>query len=257
MSYKIVFFDIDGTLVNEQKEIPDSALEAVLELKRKGLEIVIATGRAPYFFTQIAEKLGIDSFISLNGAYVVYKGHTVMQYTIPREDLEPLVELAGRQGHYLVYQGKEAYFSNAERHPALIQSVSTLKVQLPGYDPDFWQHSDVYQAFLHCTAEEEHLYTADIPQLRFVRWHPKAMDVMPAGGSKARGIRDLLRHLQVRPEEIVAFGDGLNDREMLTLAGLGIAMGNGHEELKACADYITTDVDNDGIVNGLKHAGLL
>ncbi|GJM70886.1 hypothetical protein HMSSN036_31020 [Paenibacillus macerans] len=80
---------------------------------------------------------------------------------------------------------------------------------------------------------------------------------MPVGGSKARGIQDLLQHLEVSPEEVVAFGDGLNDREMLTLAGLGIAMGNGHEQLKACADHTTTDVDNDGIANGLKYAGLL
>lgn len=257
MSYKIVFFDIDGTLVNEQKEIPESALQAVLELKRKGIETVIATGRAPYFITKIAEQLGIDSFVCLNGAYVVYKGRPVVEYTIPKEHLEPLVERAGKHNHYLVYQGKEAYFSNAKQHPALLQSVSSLKVELPGYDPDFWRHSDVYQAFLHCTVEEEHLYTSDIPHLRFVRWHRHAMDVMPVGGSKARGIQDLLQHLEVSPEEVVAFGDGLNDREMLTLAGLGIAMGNGHEQLKACADHTTTDVDNDGIANGLKYAGLL
>ncbi|GJM70885.1 hypothetical protein HMSSN036_31010 [Paenibacillus macerans] len=139
-------------MVNEQKEIPESALQAVLELKRKGIETVIATGRAPYFITKIAEQLGIDSFVCLNGAYVVYKGRPVVEYTIPKEHLEPLVERAGKHNHYLVYQGKEAYFSNAKQHPALLQSVSSLKVELPGYDPDFWRHSDVYQAF--CTARQ-------------------------------------------------------------------------------------------------------
>jgi hydroxymethylpyrimidine pyrophosphatase-like HAD family hydrolase len=93
--------------------------------------------------------------------------------------------------------------------------------------------------------------------LRLVRWHPFALDVLPSGGSKARGILDLLHALNLEPAQAVAFGNSLNDRELLALVGYGIAMGNAVEELKPVADFVTTSVDDNGIVNGLKAAGLI
>ncbi|MFH5182168.1 Cof-type HAD-IIB family hydrolase [Paenibacillus sp. TAB 01] len=257
MDYKIVFLDIDGTLVNENKEIPESTIHAIRQLKSKGIEPVIATGRAPYFFAHIAELLDIHSYVSLNGAYVVYKGKVVQKYPIPKEDLELLNRLAGSHGHPLVFQGEASYFANTENHPHVLDSIHSLKVELPGYNPNFWQEADICQAFLHCTEADEHRYEQAFPNLRLVRWHPYAIDVMPVGGSKARGILDLLRALELEPSQAAAFGDGLNDREMLELVGMGIAMGNAVEGLKPYADYITTSVDEDGIANGLKAIGLL
>ncbi|GAA3401522.1 Cof-type HAD-IIB family hydrolase [Paenibacillus hodogayensis] len=257
MSYQIVFFDIDGTLVNEEKQLPPDAVEAVRELQNRGVEVVIATGRAPYFFAPIAEKLGIDSFVSLNGAYVVYKGQPIFQREIPRASVEALVGHAAKHNHSLVFEGHAAFYANEASHPHVVEAVSSLKVDLPGQDPDFWRNEAIYQIFLHCEAGEEQVYDQVVPDLRYIRWHPKAMDVIPHDRSKAQGIEALLHHLNVRPEHAVAFGDGLNDKEMLTMVGLGIAMGNSHEELKPFADHVTTHVDEGGIVNGLRYAGLL
>ncbi|GGG55302.1 Cof-type HAD-IIB family hydrolase [Paenibacillus radicis (ex Gao et al. 2016)] len=257
MTYKIAFFDIDGTLVNEVKEIPQDTVDAIRELQATGVEAVIATGRAPYFFAPIAEKLGIDSFVSLNGAYVVYKGKPIFHNPIPRENLEALVGHADKNGHSLVFEGSSAFYSNTEDHPHMLDSVRSLRVDLPGYDPDFWKKEDVYQAFLHCAAEEEHLYEGAVPNLRLIRWHKSAMDVLTSDGSKALGIEALLKLVGIAPEEAVAFGDGLNDKEMLQAVGLGIAMGNSHEELKPYADYITSHVDEGGIRKGLQYAGLI
>lgn len=257
MSYSIVFFDIDGTLINEDKQVPEDTVRAVAELKATGVEAVISTGRAPYFFQPIAEQLGINSFISLNGAYVVYQGQVVYKRVIPRTSIEQLVKHASQHNHSLVYQGDQFYYSNTEENPYVFNSISTLKVDHPHFDPDFWKGSDVFQAFLHCTEEEEAVYKDVFPDLRLVRWHPEAMDVMPVGGSKAQGIEFLLDSLNLKPSQAVAFGDGLNDIEMLSYVGLGIAMGNSHPELFQHADYITTSVDEQGIRNGLIHAGLL
>ncbi|WP_010268753.1 Cof-type HAD-IIB family hydrolase [Paenibacillus senegalensis] len=257
MSYSIVFFDIDGTLINEDKQVPEDTVRAVSELKATGVEAVIATGRAPYFFKPIAEQLGIDSFISLNGAYVVYQGQVVYKRVIPRASLEKLVEHASRHKHSLVYQGDQFYYANSVGNPYVINSINTLKVDHPQYDPEFWKSADVFQAFLHCTEEEEAVYKDVFPDLRLVRWHPEAMDVMPIGGSKAQGIEFLLDSLNLKPSQAVAFGDGLNDIEMLSCVGLGIAMGNSHPKLFQYADYITSSVDEQGIRNGLIHAGLL
>jgi len=257
MTYKIVFFDIDGTLVNEQKQLPHDAIEAVRELRSRGVEAVIATGRAPYFFKSLAERLGIHSYVSLNGAYVVWNGKPIFRREIPRANVEALVHYASRHNHSLVFQGHSAFYANVQDHPHIAESVSSLKVELPGYDPDYWRQEPIYQMFLHCESDEEHVYDSAVPGLRYIRWHPKAMDVIPQERSKAQGIEALLSYLNVTPQETVAFGDGLNDKEMLALAGLGIAMGNAHEELKPYADYLTTHVDEGGIRNGLRHARLI
>ncbi len=257
MAYKIVFFDIDGTLLDEEKNIPDDAAEAIRALKESGVEPVIATGRAPYFFQPIAEKLGIDSWVSLNGAYVVYKGKEVYERTIPLADLEKLVALASRNGHPLVFEGKRDYFASAEGHASVFDSIESLKVRHPAVDPEFWKTESVYQVFLHCESREEQPYVDELPNLRFVRWHKNAMDVLTATGSKADGIAALLRTLGMTREEAVAFGDGLNDKEMLELVGLGIAMGNSHEQLLPYADHVTSRVDEGGVKNGLAYAGLL
>ncbi|MFS0726959.1 Cof-type HAD-IIB family hydrolase [Paenibacillus sp. 1P07SE] len=257
MSYKIVFFDIDGTLVNEQKEIPEDTQRAVAELKASGIEPVIATGRAPYFIQPLLEQLGIESYICLNGAYVVYKGEALLKREISKHSLEALVRAAREHGHSLVFQGEHGYFATHEDHPFVTSSVNSLKVELPGFDPDFWEREGVYQAFLHCESGEEQLYEGKLADLKLIRWHEQAMDVLPEGGSKALGIAALLEKLGLTPEDAVAFGDNLNDKEMLSLVGLGVAMGNSHPELLPYADYVTGDVDEGGIRQGLIHAGLL
>ena len=83
------------------------------------------------------------------------------------------------------------------------------------------------------------------------------MDVIPAGGSKAKGIEAVLKHIGRSKDEVVAFGDGLNDVEMLSYVGLGIAMGNANDEVKSYANHVTSSVDEKGIRRGLEHAGLL
>jgi Cof subfamily protein (haloacid dehalogenase superfamily) len=257
MAYKIVFFDIDGTLLDEEKKVPADTVEAIRRLQEKGVETVIATGRAPYFFQPLAKQLGITSYVSLNGAYVVHQGKPVYKRVIAPTDLELLVEAAGKNGHPLVFEGAEAFYSNAESHPRVFTSVSSLKVDQPGYDPEFWKKEDIFQVFLHNMVDEEHLYENAVPNLRMIRWHEHAMDVLPASGSKGEGIAKLLEYLELSPSEAVAFGDGLNDIEMLVEAGLGIAMGNSHEEVKPHANYVTTHVSKGGIRNGLVYAGLL
>ncbi|MCV5432962.1 HAD hydrolase family protein, partial [Escherichia coli] len=84
-----------------------------------------------------------------------------------------------------------------------------------------------------------------------------SMDIIPNGGSKAKGIEKFIERLGFNREQVYAFGDGLNDLEMIEAVGTGIVMGNGHEDLKKLANYVTKDVSEDGIYHGLKWAGLL
>lgn len=257
MGYKIVFFDIDGTLLDEDKKVPEDTRLAVAQLKANGIEPVIATGRAPYFFEPLARELGIDSYVSLNGGYVVYRGKELYHRHIPLPVLERLVGLAALGGHPLVYQGKSSYHTNSAEHAAVLAAVDSLKVFYPGGESEFWREESIYQVFLHCRHGEEQPYLKELPELRFIRWHEEAMDVLPVTGSKAEGIQVMLDTLGIPREESIAFGDGLNDKEMLELAGLGIAMGNSHQELLPYADYVTARADEGGIVAGLRYAGCL
>lgn len=257
VNYKIVFFDIDGTLVNDDKVVPEDTVRAIEQLKQAGIEPVIATGRAPYFIQPLMKQLGIASYVCLNGAYAVYKGEVVYEQTMDRTLIDKLVTLAKQHHHPLVFEGREQFATSVADDPAMVAAVSSLKVDLPAYNPDFWQQDDIMQIFLHCTSVDEHLYEELYDDLTFIRWHEQAMDILPRGLSKAVGITAMLNKIGLTSEDAVAFGDGLNDKEMLAAVGFGVAMGNAHPELLPHADFVTTHVDRQGIRNGLIEAALL
>lgn len=110
---------------------------------------------------------------------------------------------------------------------------------------------------LYCDHKYEQLYKNSFPEFSFVKWHEYAYDILPQGASKAVGILKLLETLGINNTNCFAFGDGLNDLEMLATVGTGIAMGNAVPEAKAAADIITTSSSDNGISNGLKMVGLL
>jgi Cof subfamily protein (haloacid dehalogenase superfamily) len=256
MSYQVVFFDVDFTLLNNEKELPPDTIEAVRKLKDSGIVVAIATGRPPYMFKPIADKLGIDTFVSINGSLVIHKGEVIHRHTIEKQALEELEERAKRNGHALSYFAYEGAFANQDKHPYILQCFEDLKYPPPEYRPNVWKELDIFQALVYCTEEEQDLYEP-MEAFRFVRWHEFSMDGLPKGSSKAKGIEVLLQHLGLDRSKAVAFGDGLNDREMLTYVGMGVAMGNAHPELKPHADFVTKTVDDGGIAYGLKHLELI
>lgn len=257
MTYKIAFFDIDGTLVNEEKVIPQDTIDAIAELKEKGVEPVIATGRAPYFLDSLLEQVGIESFVCLNGAFAVYKGQPIYRNPIEPATIEAFVKAAREQGHALCFEGETRYTTDQIDNERVLRSVGSLKVPFPEHEHDFWTKESIYQMFLHAVADEESTYESFHDRLTFIRWHEDALDILPIGGSKAKGIEAMLAKLGIDKSEAIAFGDGLNDKEMLEYVGFGIAMGNAHPDVIPYADYVTTHVDERGIRNGLIAAGIL
>lgn len=255
--YKIVFFDIDGTLINEEREIPKSTKESIEQLKESQIQVVIATGRSPYHLQPIAQELGIDSYVSFNGSHVVYQGKLIHDQPIPSRTVQMLDEFARENNHPMVYQGNQQYYASHPNHPEILETYQWLKIAPPEYDPQFWQRSSIYQVMLYCKDQEEKKYIHHFTDLKFIRWHDYAMDVIPSECSKATGVKSILEYLNILPSEAVAFGDALNDREMLSFVGMGVAMGNAHEGLKPYADLTTKHVDNGGIQHGLQQIGLI
>ncbi|MBT2724191.1 Cof-type HAD-IIB family hydrolase [Bacillus sp. ISL-46] len=257
MTKPIVFFDIDGTLLDEDKVIPDSTKKAVRLLQEKGVHTVIATGRVPKMFYWIQKELNIDSFISMNGQYVVFEGQEIYANPINDELLHSITTMTASKGHALAYCSHDDYRVSERNHPLIESCFDSLMMSYPKVDEGFYKNRAIYQGHLYCNSRDEDLYINSFPDFHFVKWHDYAYDFLPKGASKAVGIRKLQEYLDINNENCFAFGDGLNDLEMLTMIGTGIAMGNGVPEAKAAADLITTSSSNHGILNGLIQVGLL
>lgn len=257
MTAKTIFFDIDGTIYDEDKQIPLSTREAIAELKRRGHNVAIATGRAPYMFEDLRKELEIDSYVSLNGQYVVFEGKVVYSNALDTELLKELTLFAEKHDHPVGYIDAVDMKVNVAEHDFIRTSIGTLKLAFPTHDAEYFLQNPIYQALVFCQQESQDMYAEAYPAFNFVRWHPLCMDVLPGNGSKAEGIAEMMKALGVNKEDIYAFGDGLNDLEMLSFVGHGIAMGNAEEEAKAAARYITKHVSEDGILEGLKMVGLL
>ena len=115
----------------------------------------------------------------------------------------------------------------------------------------------VYQIICYGGKELEMELIPKLPNCKITRWCPFGIDVISKTGGKVTGIKKMLEVHGIGQEEVIAFGDGENDIEMLQFAGIGVAMGNAEPEVKAVADYVTTDIDDDGILNALKHFEIL
>ena len=127
-----------------------------------------------------------------------------------------------------------------------------------GVDPDFHEKADIYQMW---TFEDKgadlHLPDSLSGKLRMVRWHEHSSDIVPISGSKASGVAKVVEHLGLKPENVMVFGDGLNDLELFDYAGISIAMGVSHDKIKEKADYITKTVEEDGVFDALTKFGLV
>ena len=248
----IIFFDVDGTLYNHEKIIPDSAKKAIEAARNNGYEIAIATGRAPFMIQSILEELDIDTYVTFNGQYVVYKGEVIYTDSVPKEYLAKIIEFGQQRNHPVVFLDDKEMIASIDGHSFIEQSLNTLKYPYPYSNPLFYEDNEVYQTLIFMEESEEQLYKDTFSEVKFVRWHPCSCDILPKDGSKARGIKTLLEKLNIPIENSIAFGDGLNDIEMLREVGTSVAMGNGEPQAKEVADIVTDHVDHDGVAKAMK-----
>ncbi|WLR43289.1 Cof-type HAD-IIB family hydrolase [Bacillus carboniphilus] len=257
MSEKVIFFDIDGTLLDHEKKIPNSTKYAIDKLKENGHYVAISTGRAPFMFKDIRSELGIDSFVSFNGQFVVFEGNIAYENPLSERKLESLRLYSEERNHPLVFMSHEDMKATVYDHKYIHESMGSLLFNHPEHLPHYHQSSSIYQTLLFCQDGEELEYRRDYQDFHIIRWHEYATDILPIGGSKAEGIKHLLERLKIPKEDVYAFGDGLNDLEMIEFVGNGVAMGNAVLELKNVADMVTKPVDEHGIEYGLKKLGLI
>ncbi len=243
--------------MSEDKTILPSTKEALHALRKKGIITVICTGRSPFMFRQLTKDLEFDSYVSMNGQHVVFEGQEIFSNPMDAEMLAEVTGLAKEQGHGITYSNHDQFAANVADHAFIQGSLGGLKIGYPEVDEEVFRKSPVHQIQVYCSEEDMDLYKERYPDYSFIRWSNNAVDMLPAGASKAVGILKVMEHTGIRTENSYAFGDGPNDFEMLEYVGTGIAMGNALPELKEQADLITDTCSNDGIAKGLIAAGLL
>lgn len=257
MNKKIAFFDIDGTLLDHDKKLPVKTKKAIKDLQNEGVYCAIATGRAPFMYKELREELGIDSFVSFNGQYVIFEGEEVYTNPLSEPDLEKLHQHAEENDHPMVFMNDEEMKASTLNHSHITKSLGTLYIEHPTEDASFFKGRNIYQSLLFCEGDEIEEYRTAYDAFDYIRWHPVSCDVLPKGGSKAEGIKKMIEASGLNLEDTYAFGDGLNDIEMIREAGTGVAMGNAVPETKAVSDFVSTDVGEGGLVHAIYELGLL
>lgn len=273
---KIVFFDVDGTLVTRNNHIPKSTKSAIEALKKNGITPVIATGRAPVLVHEIVKTLNIDTFIAMNGQYIVHKGKVLYQNPIDLTLVDQMVDFAVDRKDGIILSTADEIIANSAislvnrgylymflkglvgiiPHRIKVRMWNRMMSKAP--EKEDYANKEVFMMNINANQEQQVAYEEAFGDvLSFTRANEMSMDIISKGTSKASGIEKLASELGVAIENTYAFGDGLNDLEMLQKAGTGVAMANGFEELKAAADMVTDSVFSDGISNGLRKLGLI
>ncbi|MGE7945914.1 Cof-type HAD-IIB family hydrolase [Lysinibacillus sp. NPDC093688] len=254
---KILFFDVDGTLYNSEKILPASAKEALFEARRNGYELAIATGRAPFMIQTLLEELDINTYVTFNGQYVVYRGEVVYTNGVEKDELAKIIAFGEARNEPVVFLDDKQMIASVENNDMVAESLNTLKYPYPNLDSTYYMQNAVYQTLIFMEEKDEHLYCEAFPNVQFVRWHRYSCDVLPKGGSKAAGIEKVLEKMGLTLNDAIAFGDGINDIEMLQAVGTGVAMGNGHESVKAVATHIAEHVDEDGLAKIMRQLNII
>lgn len=252
-----LFFDIDGTLVSfKTHEIPASTIFALTQAKANGSRVYIATGRPPVILTNLGaiEHL-IDGYITTNGALCYVGDQLVCCQPIPMQDVMTCVNDAQEKGYSLIVVGRKKVAvldpkGDVDRIFRQMLAVKNLDKASP---LDEVLQQDILQLTPFFPADYEPQLLARMSQCVSGRWHPEFTDITVNGADKGKGIQAMARHEGFDPNHTIAFGDGGNDTSMILQAGIGVAMGNAIDALKQQADYITTSVDEDGILNALRH----
>lgn len=252
MGYKIVFFDVDGTITNHKDgSIPSSTIEAINTLKSKGIKVVAATGR-PLSMCKELHEMGIETFITANGGYVKHNQEVIHSVSMDKNIIQEVIEFANLQNNGLSFYTEEFSMNGVKEEEILKALKETLS--LNNY-PETNRLIHIQEVFLLCLfANDETVdkYINKFPHLTFKRWHPYVLNVLKEDVSKSLAILKTLEFFGIDKMDAIAFGDGENDIDMLELVGLGIAMGNANETLKNVADFVTKKSSEDGIEYALK-----
>lgn len=259
MEYKLIALDIDGTLTNSKKEITPRTRYALLEAQNQGKKIVLASGRHPIGIYPIAKDLMLDRYdgyiMAFNGGKIINctTGETVVSKIFPREYLPDIVGVLKDSNITInTYDDKHIISDNKVNDYSYVER-DIIKAEMVVVE-DFVSaiRFDINKILLAGEPDEIDRYNAILSKrydglLDVYKSAPYFLEIMPFGVTKGSMLPLLLQKLNLRREELAAFGDHYNDMTMIGYAGLGVAMANGENDVKKIADYVCESNDDDGV----------
>lgn len=254
---RTVFFDVDGTLVSHSMgAVPDGTVRALRKLKASGIDRVLATGRHLLELNLLPmQELEFEDYILLNGQLCLdHDGQILFSNPIRGAEKEEILSLFEEKNIPVMLIEKDALYNNFIDERVII-AQKAISTPLP--DVGDYQGGEIYQAIIFADKEMEEELAQRLPGCAITRWNDYAVDVISREGGKAAAIEKFLALKGLKKEESAAFGDGENDMEMLETVGIGVAMGNADDEVKAKADLITDSIDEDGLEKALIKMGLI
>ena len=254
---RVVFLDVDGTLLSQTTRcVPPSARRAVQRLRERGVRVVLATGRHPIELDGADfSDMAFDGYATANGQMCLDGSRKLFAGNpIRSEAARALVEMFVRREVLLWLFGEDTSYINVHNEELLAMAAAT-SIYVPkvrGYDG-----MTVYQAVALVREHADAMLAARLPGCKLQRWAVDGVDIIAVDGGKVEGLKTFLDRFGCTREECVAFGDQGNDLDMLRFAGVGVAMGNGSDAVKAAADLVAPTVDEDGVARVLGELGLL
>lgn len=254
---KLIFFDIDGTIIDEEKkEMSESTRQAIEQARANGHICVVNTGRTWKMVNGIITPLAeFDGYVAGCGTMVIYRDKLLLHETFSEEMSRKIIEALRKHEIDAVLEGKENnYMDSPDRIHTKIFKKFVEQFRNDGYGSfeDAVGHFDKFFAYAGSLERIKPFLDEFSGALEAVDRERGYFEMMPAGFSKASGMRFLAEKLGVPMEDTVAIGDSNNDIPMLECAHTSIAMGKSSEAVLAMADYITTTVEQNGIKNALK-----
>lgn len=260
MKYKLLVLDVDGTLLNDEREISKRTLAALLKVQQMGVRIVLASGRPTYGLMPLAKTLELGNYggfvLSYNGCQIIkaQNGEILFERRINPEMLPYLEKKARKNGFAIFTYHDDTLITDSPdneyiKNEALLNNLKIIREDESSTAIDFapckcMLVSDKEKALIGL---EQHWEKRLAGTLDTFRSEPYFLEVVPCGVNKANTLGALLEHLGVTREEVIAVGDGVCDVTMLQLAGMGVAMGHSQDSVKVCADYVTASNEEDGV----------
>ncbi|GHO87391.1 Cof-type HAD-IIB family hydrolase [Dictyobacter formicarum] len=261
--YRLLAIDLDGTLLNPHHSITPRTLDVLLRAMASGMHVVIATGRVPYSVHSVLGALTLNApMITSNGATIIdTRTNTIIsQQLVPEQYILSVFDAARRldlqfcyythdylYAEQVLYTGQNWYLADVP-----VRSVPDIAAVYPQPCIKIGAYGEA-ETLREKRLKLERLFAG---QLYVTQTAARWLEFLHPEVSKANALQHIARLLDVQPSEIIAFGDNHNDLEMLRFAGLGVAMGNAHEEVKAVADYVTLTNYEDGVADALEKFAL-
>ena len=277
---KIVFLDVDGTLIDYEAKLPSSAGKAVDLARANGHQVIICTGCSKDEILQ-RNLCDLDGMILGNGTYVEYHDKVIMHNAMPLDEVKKVVAWCREKDLAFYLETNSGVFCNEKMK---IDGPEVMIKYGQGKGADLSKAKDAADSFLDSftVIHGDEFYREDVNKIDFIirdyndhleaieafphlahnTWGGKGelalfSDLGPTGINKKYAIEVLLEYLNVGKEDTISFGDAKVDLSMFECCNYNVAMGNGGVEIKEAANYITDDVNEDGLYNAFEYLGLI